>query len=761
MKASNPLWSELLADRLPVGLAEEITQFEDQIALKKQGRLDDKVFAEIRLRRGCYGQRYDSGQRHDGIRIRTLRYPCGDLTKGINTIWDAPGMQRIKVPYGGLNARQLEVIAELAEEYACGVAHVTTRQDFQLHFVHLDDTPTLMRRLAAVGITTREACGNTVRNVTACSMSGVCPDEIFDVTPYARACAYFLLGHPDCQAFGRKFKIAFSGCPDKPCGLARIHDIGLMARVRTSEGKAQRGFEVFVGGGLGPVPYQAKLFSEFLPVEELLPTVQAIARVFAQHGEKRNRNRARMKFLVEKLGIDEFKRLVHQERARLPEDPAWTSYLGEAERFEECPAPACDGVPPSSAPPSDAPYEAWLSRNVRRQRQPGFVAVTLPLPLGDISSEQLRRLADIVRRYTPDTIRTTIEQNFLLRWVRESDLPALYQDLARAHLAEPLAGSIADITACPGTDTCKLGIASSRGLARELSRRLAARLEALDPSLAGLRIKTSGCFNSCGQHHVADIGFYGVSRNKSGYAVPHFQLLLGGNSRLNGCSYGLPIAAIPSKRVPEALERILDQFQAERRPGEDFHEFIRRKGKESLKASIQDLLEVPARDADPSCYVDWSDAREFSTEDIGVGECAGEVVTPLEFELAACERELLAAQTLFDKGATEAARQSACRLMVRAARALLDWQGVTGRDEEDVVARFKTELCDTQLFFDPFVGGTFANYLFAAWEQRRQPADEDAVRRLLNEAQLFLDACHACYGRLAAARSAKRRETSQ
>jgi sulfite reductase (ferredoxin) len=213
--------------------------------------------------------------------------------------------------------------------------------------------------------------------------------------------------------------------------------------------------------------------------------------------------------------------------------------------------------------------------------------------------------------------------------------------------------------------------------------------------------------------------------------------------------------------VPEALERILDQFQAERRPGEDFHEFIRRKGKESLKASIQDLIEVPARDADPSCYVDWSDAREFSTEDIGVGECAGEVVTPLEFELAACERELLAAQTLFDKGATEAARQSACRLMVRAARALLDWQGVTGRDEEDVVARFKTELCDTQLFFDPFVGGTFANYLFAAWEQRRQPADEDAVRRLLNEAQLFLDACHACYGRLAAARSAKRRETSQ
>jgi sulfite reductase (ferredoxin) len=757
MKASNPLWTQQLANQLPTGLAEEIQQFEDQITLKKQGRLDDKVFMEARLRRGCYGQRYDNGQRHDGVRVRTLRYPCGDLTKGPNTVWDAPGMQRIKIPYGGLNARQLEVIAELAEEYADGVAHVTTRQDFQLHFVHLDDTPTIMRRLAAVGITTREACGNTVRNVTACSMAGICPDEVFDVTPYARACAYYLLGHPDCQAFGRKFKIAFSGCPDKPCGLARIHDIGLIARERCSNGHVQRGFEVLVGGGLGPVPYQAKLFTEFLPVEELLPTVQAIARIFAQHGEKRNRNRARMKFLVEKLGIDEFKRLVQQERARLTEDPAWASYLEEHGRYQESPPPLGDACV-STSPPEDPRYQTWLERNVQRQRQAGFVAVTVPLPLGDITAEQLRQLADIVRRYTPDTIRTTIEQNFLLRWVRESDLPALYQDLVRAHLAEPLAGSIADITACPGTDTCKLGIASSRGLARELRRRLAARLDSLDPSLATLRIKTSGCFNSCGQHHVADIGFYGVSRNRSGYAVPHFQLLLGGNSRRNGCSYGLPIVAIPSKRVPEALERILACFQAERQPGEDFHAFVQRKGKESLKALIEDLTQVPPHDADPSWYVDWSDAREFSTEDIGVGECAGEVVTPLEFELASCERELLGAQTLFEKGVTEEARQSACRLMLRAARALLEWLGVTAREEEEVVARFKSELCDTQLFFDPFVGGTFANYFLTAWEQRAQPADEDAVRRLLNEAQLFLDACHACYVRLASARSARRQE---
>ncbi|MGB9604351.1 MAG: nitrite/sulfite reductase [Bryobacteraceae bacterium] len=758
MKASNAPWRERLAGKLPAALAAEIAEFEAQIALRKQGRLDEKVFAEIRLRRGCYGQRYDNGQRHDGLRMRTLRYPCGELTKGVNTVWDAPGMQRIKIPYGGLNARQLEVVAELAEEYADGVVHVTTRQDFQLHFVHLDDTPTIMRRLAAVGITTREACGNTVRNVTACSLTGICRDEVFDVTPYARACAYFLLGHPDCQSFGRKFKIAFSGCPEKPCALARIHDIGLLARVREVDGRPVRGFEVLVGGGLGPVPYQAKLFSDFLPVEELLPTVQAIARVFAQHGEKKNRNRARMKFLIEKLGIEEFKRLVASERESLPQDPAWTSYLWEAERFREAlPASALPQAP-SALMPQPAAYRTWVQRNVYYQRQPGYVAVTVVLPLGDIAAEQLRTLADLVRRYTPDTIRTTIEQNFLLRWVRESDLPSLYEDLTRAGLASPLAGTIADITACPGTDTCKLGIASSRGLARELGDRLAPQVGALDSATAGLSIKISGCFNSCGQHHVADIGFYGISRNRYGYAVPHFQLLLGGDRSHNAGSYGLAIAAIPAKKVPEALQRILASYLAERADHEDFHSFVRRKGKVAFKALVEDLSEVPPYQADPSYYVDWGDARVFSTEDIGVGECAGEVVTPVEFQLACCEHQLLEAQVLFDKGDPEGARQAACQAMLDAARALLEWLGFRPGEEPELIALFKSELYDTQLIFDPFVGPTFANYFLSAWEKRHQPAEADSVARLLSEAQVFLDACHGCRARMAAARAAKRQE---
>ena len=226
--------------------------------MRRQEKVDERVFAETRLRRGVYGQRYDNGQRHDGKVARSLEYPTTNPTKGPNTLWDAPGMQRIKIPYGGLNAAQLEVMAELAEEYSDGIAHVTTRQDFQLHFVHMEDTPTLMRRLAAVGITTREACGNSVRNVTACPYSGVCPDEAFDVTPYARALSRFLLGHPDCQNFGRKFKPAFSGCSQHACGLTSMHDLGAIAVTRRENGAEVRGFELYVGGGLGAVPYQAK-----------------------------------------------------------------------------------------------------------------------------------------------------------------------------------------------------------------------------------------------------------------------------------------------------------------------------------------------------------------------------------------------------------------------------------------------------------------------------------------------------------------------
>jgi sulfite reductase (ferredoxin) len=751
MKVSNPQWKERLAGQMPEELAREVDIFETELQLRKQGKLDERLFAETRLRRGIYGQRYDNGQRHDGKKVQRLDFPSGDLTKGPNTMWDAPGMQRIKIPAGGLNAEQLEILADLAEEYSDGIAHITTRQDCQLHYVHIDDTPALMRRLAAARITTREACGNSVRNVTACPYAGVCQDEAFDVTPYARALSRFLLGHPDCQNFGRKFKPAFSGCTNHACGLTQMHDLGLIAVTRTENGQEKRGFEMYVGGGLGTVPYQAKLFEAFVPPEELLPLAQAIARVFTKYGEKKNRNRARIKFLVSDWGIERFRQMVLEERQRLPHDPRWTEFVQAAEQSQEQPL-----RPPGPLPiPAPQDFARWLKTNVRAQKQAGYFVATVALPLGDITANQLRALADIARRYTKETVRTTVEQNLVLRWVGGHDLPELHDTLKAAGLGNPGAGTILDITACPGTDTCKLGISSSRGLAAELRKRLAEKSYQLNAAVQNLHIKISGCFNSCGQHHIADLGFYGVSRKMAGYVVPHFQLVLGGEWTRNAGSYGLPVMAIPSRNIPEAVTRLAERYLTGRKAGVSFQEFIKRTGKAELKAWLDDLTRLPADPADRSFFHDWGDPREFSLGDLGVGECAGEVVSSVEFGLAAAEREAFEAQLALENNDVERAGSLAYHAMLQAAHALVKIELPDASDDPDQIVReFRARFYDTQLFFDPFAGGKFAQYFFAAHGRVGKAQTEEPVRFLIEEAQLFIEASHSCYNRMAATANA-------
>jgi sulfite reductase beta subunit-like hemoprotein/uncharacterized protein (UPF0332 family) len=754
MKASNPLWKDRLNGKLPQHLAVEVDNFETDILLRKEGKLEERVFAETRLRRGTYGQRYDNGQRSDGQKVQRLNFPSGELTKGPNTMWDAPGMQRIKIPAGGLNAGQLEVMAELAEEYSDGIAHITTRQDFQLHYVHIENTPAVMRRLAAANITTREACGNSVRNVTACPYAGVCADEQFDVTPYARALSRFLLGHPDCQNFGRKFKPAFSGCAQHACGLTSLHDLGLIAKKRVNEatGREEIGFEMYVGGGLGAVPYQAKLFEAFIPPEELLPLAQATGRVFARYGEKKNRSRARLKFLVQDFGIEKFRQLVLEERKILPYDPRWTEYIEQAKaEFTESP------LKPGSEPPdlvtianlngSSEKFKQWLKFNTRPQRQPGYVTATVALPLGDITANQLRSLSDIVRRFTRETIRTTVEQNFVVRWVSKQDLPDLFKALSAAGLAEAGAGALVDIVSCPGTDTCKLGISSSRGLAAELRKRVSEKAFQSDESVQKLHIKISGCFNSCGQHHVADLGFYGVSRKIAGYAVPHFQVVLGGEWEHNAGAYGLPVVAVPSKNIPKVVTRLTDRYVTGRNPGETFKEFVKRTGKAELKTMLEDLTKPPA--GDRSFFSDWGDPREYTLNDMGTGECAGEVISAVDFGLAASERELFDAQLALEKGEAERASAGAYRSMLTGARALvLHERPDLGNDPDEIVSEFRKRYYDTQLFWDPFAGGKFANYLFSAHERTGQSYTEEAARYLIDEAQLFIDAAHSCSNKL-------------
>jgi len=440
-----------------------------------------------------------------------------------------------------------------------------------------------------------------------------------------------------------------------------------------------------------------------------------------------------------------------EERRNRPPDPGGTVYVKGAEQFQEVP------LRPGGKPPllGSESFQRWLKYNTRPQKQEGYVVVTVALPLGDVTATQLRALADIARRFTKETVRTTVEQNFVIRWVSQSDLSELHQALQAAGLATPGAETIIDVTACPGTDTCKLGISSSRGLAAELRNRLAEKSFQLDESVQNLHIKISGCFNSCGQHHVADLGFYGVSRKMAGYAVPHFQVVLGGEWDHNGGSYGLPVIAIPSKNIPEVVTRLTGQYAANRKNAEKFKDFIKRMGKVELKKILEDLARPPADPSDRTFFSDWGDPREYSLSDMGVGECAGEVVSAIDFDLAAAERELFEAQVKWDSGQVEQAGATAYRSMLRAAKALVKLESPNVADDPgQIVGEFRTRYYDTQKFFDPFAGGKFANYLFAAHEKSNEPYTFDSTRYLIDEAQLFIDAAHSCYNRVGTPASA-------
>ena len=739
-------WKEQLSDRIPAEMGNLIDIYEAQMELRKQGKLDEKVFAEQRLRKGVYGQRYDNGQRHDGVRTRDLYYPSDETVKGPDTLWDAPGMQRIKIPYGGCTAEQLEVLSELADEYSDGILHITTRQDIQLHYVHIDDTPDLMRRLAAVGITTQEACGNSVRNITACTLAGVCHDEVFDVSPYADAMTQFLLGHDDVQDFGRKFKVAFSGCAGHACGLVKMHDLGLLAQTREVDGELQRGFTVYVGGGLGTVPHQAKVLAEFATEEELLPLTQAIARVFARLGEKKNRNRARIKFLVAKLGIDEFRRLVEEELETLPPDERHSAYIDNLSDFTYKPAKAGMALNGSPVP---AGFVDWYRSNVYHQVQGGYSTITLHTPLGDFTSEQGFKLADIARRYVGDNIRLSVEQNVVLRWVANADLPAIYRDLCAIGLGDAHAGTIVDITACPGTDTCKLGIASSRGLTAELRTRLIEKINLLPDAVRELKIKVSGCFNSCGQHHVADIGFFGNSRRSGNHKMPHFQVVLGGQWQENAGAYGLAVGAVPAKTVPDVLEALTERYVAERADDESFQVWVKALGRKEIKAMLQPFTKLPSFEDKPIYFSDWGDSRVYTIDDIGVGECAGEVVSLFSMEIAKAESTHFEALLALDDRDYSLADENAYRAMVLAARALVRTKYLdVGDDYDKIVDEFRSRFYDTELVFDRFAKGKFARYLFKRHGSAPERINEDYAHQIIDETQLFIENVHSAEQRI-------------
>lgn len=576
----------------------EVDTFDEFVRRFWAGELSEDEFKAFRLQNGVYGQ-------------------------------NQPGVQmvRVKIPAGGLTAAQLEALAALAERTARRRAHVTTRQNVQFHFVKLEEAAGFLELVNASGLTTREACSNTVRNVTCCHKSGVFPGEPFDVSPYAAATAKFFLRNPMNQSLPRKFKISFGGCP-KDCGLPLIHDIGCMAASRPAPGGAlERGFKLYLGGGLGSHPVAAQLLEDFTPERELLVTLAAVVRVFDRTGNREQKMMARMKYCVERLGWPRFRELVLKERGKLR--LAFGGQLPAVDVWEE--KPAARAVEPSL--PSKAPdpglYARWLSTNVLAQKQEGYALVHVRLKLGDVTSDQLRALAAVVRRFSNGTLRTTVQQNFAVRWVPTALLPQAYAALDEAGLAAPGAERLADVTACPGADTCQLGICSSRGMARALSTAFEGELSRF-ADLPDVRVKISGCPNSCGQHHLAPIGLFGGARKVGERTAPVYQLMLGGSGGDPGPTspFARPAARVPAQNVPAAVARLLELWERERQESEGFNAFVARVGAARLGEALEDLCELPPAEQAPRLYRDVATTEEevgrkerFELK-LGKGECA-------------------------------------------------------------------------------------------------------------------------------------------
>lgn len=562
----------------------ELDTFDQFVADFWAGRVNPDDFKKFRLQHGVYGQRQQDVQ-----------------------------MVRAKIPWGGLSALQLDRLADLAEKTPRGVGHVTTRQNVQFHFVSAADARGFLRSLAEVGLTTREACGNTVRNVTVGHCAGVCPREVFDPTPYAEVVARFLLRNPMNQNLPRKFKIAFSGCADDS-GVTAIHDVGALAAVRTVDGVAERGFVIVLGGGLGPAPRLADALEPFTPAGDLLPTVAAIVRVFDRQGNRENRNLARLKFVVKKLGLDPLRALIVRERAALrltmtfPEIAAWE---------ERAPASRQRN---GARGPSDAAYARWHATNVFLQKQPGWAAVHIRLVRGDVTAAQLRAVARLARVFGDGTARTTVQQNLILRWIAVDTLPAVHSVLADAALALPGAERLVDVTSCPGADTCQLGITSSRGLALALTEMIERDLPDLRDS-TGIRIKISGCPNSCGHHHTAGIGLFGGARKFHGEQAPTYQLLLGGRVQGDAPRFARPVARIPAREVPAAVRALLALYREERAGAEAFDAFVDRVGCDRLALVVEPWTELPPAADAAERYLDWGADEPFRLQ-TGPGECA-------------------------------------------------------------------------------------------------------------------------------------------
>ncbi|MEX2234431.1 MAG: nitrite reductase [Cyclobacteriaceae bacterium] len=687
--------SELEDINNPV-VAQDILDLGNKIRMFREGKMDDDKFRSIRLLRGIYGQRQ-------------------------------PGVQmvRIKLPFGRVTTQQIRRIADISDEYASSNLHATTRQDIQIHFVSLDKTPELWTKLEEDAITIREACGNTVRNVTASPTAGIDPDEPFDVSPYAYETFKYLLRNPVNQEMGRKFKISFSST-EEDTAYSFIHDLGFIPRI--IDGK--RGFKVLIGGGLGAIPYLALTAYEFLEEDQIIPFTEGVLRVYDRYGERNRRMKARFKFLLDDIGLEEVMRLVKEEWNSLPTK----SYTIDRDIL---PAPKLsDFVPESPVVIADEKkYQRWLDTNVMRQKQEGFYGVYIKLLLGNLPSNMARKFADIVDRYASEELRITVNQGYLLRFVREDVLKHLYVALDALALAEPGFDSVGDITACPGTDSCNLGISDSTQISVVLERVIKEEY----PDLIynnDIKIKISGCPNSCGQHGLASIGLHGSTiKDKQGKVIPALVVMLGG-AKLRGGDGIISdkILKIPSRKGPDALRLLLDHYEANGLEGEYYHDYFKRIGRNFFYTLLKPLADLSL--VVPGDYIDWGQENNFVLH-TAVGECAGVIIDLVSTLLYDSEEKLAWAKQAADERMYADSIHHSYNVFINTAKAMLLTVDQKPSTQIQTLNDFQKHFVETGLISGM---GDFKDFVLRM--SKREPTESFALE-YLNDARKFLKDIYA------------------
>ena len=579
---------------VPTYVQDELTWYEEQIAKYRSGALDETKMQKVRLHFGTYAQRQEGVQ-----------------------------MQRIKIPGGYLTADQLEALADASDRFGSSFIHFTTREDAQIYYVSLDETPTLLRFLADGGITTREACGNTVRNITACYRAGTSATEPFDVRPYAESLFRYLVRNKFNQNLGRKFKITFEGCSEDHSAL-RIHDIGFWATTETRNGKVNHGFRVFLGGGLGASPHLAQLYTDFLPAEEIFNLAASLLRLFDRYGERKARMKARMKFLVQSLGWDSFVSALNEERERV--GPIHFDNILDEEASQRSPRVNRFKVIDSRTKESE--FQSWARDAVIEHKLDGYRGVHVRLKLGDITSTRARSLAKIAREFSSGELRTSIGQNVFLPWVHEDRLFDLHRSLKQIDAAEEGVGTVVDVTTCPGSDTCRLGIASAKGLGTAISDSFDNGMADYRELARDLKIKVSGCPNGCAQHTVANIGFHAAALSHDGHTVPAYLISLGGQTDPGSAQIAQLVGKFPARNCTQVIKTLLRLYRDEKNAGESFNEFVERVGERRIQNLLEPWRQVPEFADDSSFYDDYGHENErFAIRPQGVkGECAGSTV---------------------------------------------------------------------------------------------------------------------------------------